>query len=236
MKRSVVSQRGVDHQGPDRIIAIHRPEEGELRMRRVITRRGQRTRVKVASWKMGRAVHAESRDEAVAMKLLDGDPDVRAFYEQPCLIEYVHKGVLRRHYPDIEVVYVEHKALLEVKSRRSDLDPEVEERTVFMRKFLPLLGYQYSLVFGEDLKCDRRLSNMQTLLRWGREAVSLPHFESIRRHASWKSNLCWGDFDQAEGALTRRNACRLALEGRLRLDLSQPLGPNTPVQLLQGGV
>lgn len=225
-------QQSIDH-GPDRIIAIHRPEPGELRMRRVITRSGTRVRIKVASWKMGRAVHAESRDEAVALRLLDGDPSVKAFHEQPSLIEYVHNGSLRRHFPDVEVDYGDRKVFWEVKGQRQASELEIQSRTAFMRDHLANLGFGYELVISEQLKLDARLGTIEFLRRWGRAEVSLVHYEQVRLHAQLHGGLRWGDFNNPDGAMSRGTACRLALEGRLRFEISRPITPDVVLELVE---
>lgn len=222
--------------GPDRIIAIHRPAPGALRMRRPLTRSGMRVRVKVASWKLQRAVHAESIDESVAVTLLDGDPKVARFSEQPCLIEFVLDGCARKHYPDLEVVFTGgQKEIWEIKPDRFSNDPFIRRRTDFLTRELLEHGYRYRLVVSSELQEDSRLPAIQQLLRWGRAPVDLRDYEAIRCECQQPEPLTLGRFKQPTGPFTRGNAYRLALEGQLQIDLSQPLSDGTLVRLIDAG-
>src|ERR1039457_2276067 len=86
---------------PSGIRSILFPAPGQMRFRRVVSRSNARSAGKYPSWKMDRMMHWESNNELNAFRLLDCDPNVTSYSEQPCRIAYVMDGVERIHFPDI---------------------------------------------------------------------------------------------------------------------------------------
>lgn len=64
---------------------------------------------------MGRMVQWESHNELNAYRLLDANPAVRAFHEQPLVIHYKLGGESHIHYPDTLVDLGTSRELWEVK-------------------------------------------------------------------------------------------------------------------------
>jgi hypothetical protein len=157
------------------------PEPGRMRSRKVVSRSNARSTGKYPSWKMGRMIHWESINELNAFRLLDCDPNVTSYSEQPCQIVYVLDGVERVHYPDILVTTTAGKQLWEVKLRSNASEPEVLARANFLSRALPRCGYEYRTVFGEDLARQPRLNNANLLLSLGKRAVSDCEWEDVRR-------------------------------------------------------
>jgi hypothetical protein len=136
-------------------------------------------------------MHWESIPELNAFRLLDCDPNVTSYCEQPCQIVYVLDGVDRIHYPDILVTTTAGKQLWEVKLRSNASEPEVFARTAFLSRELPRWGYQYQTVLGEDLARQPRLSNANLLLRFGKQAVNDCEWEGVRRTLAEQGELVW---------------------------------------------
>ncbi|MFO0601689.1 MAG: TnsA endonuclease N-terminal domain-containing protein [Polyangiales bacterium] len=81
------------------------------------------------SWKAGRTVAHESILERNLFLLLDGDPRVRTFEEQPCRIEFEGPRGKRRYTPDARVEYVDGAVeLVEVKYDQDLGRMSVEQR------------------------------------------------------------------------------------------------------------
>src|SRR5580692_8771394 len=113
------------------------PESGEARARKVVSRSNARATGKYPSWKMQRSMQWESVNELHAFRLLDCDPGVIRFKEQPCRIEYVGVDGLHRHFPDILVETRVCKELWEVKPLAQAMRPEVSLRTELLLRELP---------------------------------------------------------------------------------------------------
>ena len=177
---------------------------------------------------MKRMLHWESVHEPNAFRLLDCNPDVTKFGEQPCEIEYVIDGVERVHYPDILVTTTEGEEIWEVKPQSNALERGVLQRTALLSGVLPWWGYTYRMVLAEDLGRQPRLSNANVILRFGRNTISDHDWESIRRIADQRGQLFWsaacrGDY----GARGREILCGLALRGFLTIDMNSELSHET---------
>ncbi len=101
----------------------------QVRSRRVVTRSRFRPTGKYPSWKMERMLQWESINELNAFRLLDCDPRVTVFTEQPCEIVYFDGTETKRHYPDIYVEIDSHQELWEVKAECEASQSEVSTRT-----------------------------------------------------------------------------------------------------------
>lgn len=210
------------------LIRIELPEPGQLRSRKVVTRSRARFTGKYPSWKMQKMVQWESFGELKVFKLLDCDPEVRLFREQPFTIHYRLAGRWRRHYPDILVETIHSTEVWEVKTERDALSPDIEERSVFLQTALPKLGYNYRVVDRNDFGDQRRLIHAETLLRFGRCQISLFDREFLRRLLNDAGSLCWHAAQRGDyGPKGPHILCRLVLEGRLQARLGPLPAPET---------
>jgi hypothetical protein len=222
---------------PPGIRSIHFPEPGRMRSRKVVSRSNTRSAGKYPSWKMGRMMHWESNNELNAFRLLDCDPEVATYSEQPCQIAYVMDGVERTHYPDILVTTAEGKQLWEVKARSNAVEPDVVARTGFLSLVLTHWGYQYRTVLAEDLARQPRLSNANLLLSLGKRAVSDCEWENVRRTVAEEGALVWSQACAGNyGRNGREILCSLALRGALTIDMNMPISPTTEFVARKGGL
>lgn len=215
----------------DRVVGLVYPRDGRLRARKVVSRSKARGTGKYPSWKMQRMLQWESPHELNAFRLLDADPNVTAFREQPVTVSYVQDGEKRTHYPDIEVVYSGHKQLWEVKSARDAEEPDVMHRTRLMEAALPHFGYTYRVVVAETLTANCRLANAIELLRRGRADVSPLEREHARRIFE-KRDISWREINTGLlGPKGKALVCRLVLEGVLSIDTDKPIRCDSLVSL-----
>lgn len=210
-------------------IVINFPQDGKIRSRKVVKRSNARNSGKYPSWKMQRMMQWESPNEGNAMRILDANPDVIAFNEQPCEIVYTLNGDKRRHYPDFLVSESNHKEFWEVKTAKDANQPEVAERTAFLTELLPLYGYRYRVVTAESLASQPQLSNFKRLNKFGRQALSVIQEETIRLLFKEQPVMDWGVFENQSPAALRQIS-RLILEGKLNIDLHQPIQATTQIR------
>lgn len=213
------------------LITIEFPET--IRSRKVVTRSRARPTGKYPSWKMGRMLQWESVAELNAMRLLDADPSVPFFAEQPLLLRYQLRGESRLHYPDQLVKRdTGSKELWEIKSERDAAREDVAARTALLRAGLPTYGYEYRLVYAEELRRQPRLSNVLEILKWGRGAITAVERERIRALLTRAPAVTWGAaVSGAVGRSGRQVLCRLVLEGMLAFDVNKRLALDTPFTL-----
>ncbi|MGD0156637.1 MAG: TnsA endonuclease N-terminal domain-containing protein [Terracidiphilus sp.] len=204
------------------------PGPGQMRSRKVVSRSSARPKGKYPSWKMSRMLEWESENELNAFRLLDCDPDVTRFCEQPCEVVYVLDGKARSHYPDILVEKDGQRELWEVKPESEAEEPEVVTRTTLLVQGLPFWGYTYRVVLANHLAMQPRQSNACFLLGFGRRAVTECEQEFIRRVFTRRGSLLWSDACLGEfGPWGREILCNLVLRGILIIDLNSPIGPST---------
>ncbi len=178
---------------------------------------------------MGRMMHWESPHELNAFRLLDADPDVLKFAEQPLVVIYVLDGMKREHYPDVLIYWSNRtKALWEIKPEDKALDPEMVRRTALMARGLPAFGFSYQMVTAPELTTGLGLANALVLLRLGRGDIPNIERERIRRFMDSVGHITWKAVQG--GVLGPRGpayVCRLILEGALHVDGSMPLTGDT---------
>lgn len=211
---------------PNAIIAIEYPSDSGTRIRRVVTRSRARPTGKYPSWKMGRMIQWESHNELNAYRLLDANPAVRAFAEQPLAVHYYLDGEQHVHYPDTLVELSTSRELWEIKPASEAITPENISRTKLMTEALPHHGFTYRIVLAEDLRREPRLSNALTLLKYGRQPVGALEREQLRLLLEKSEGLRWGNASNGDlGPRGRFILARLVLEGQLNIDFELPLSP-----------
>lgn len=222
---------------PSGIRSIRFPEPGQMRSRKVVSRSNARSAGKYPSWKMGKMMHWESRNELNAFRLLDCDPNVTSYSEQPCQIVYIMDGVERIHYPDILVTTAGTKQLWEVEPRSKALEPEVLARTALLSRALPRWGYAYNVTFAEDLARQPSLGNSTLLLSLGKRAVSNCEWENVRRTVAEQGSLVWSEACAGNyGRNGREILCSLVLRGALTIDMNLPISSATAFTARKGGL
>lgn len=215
-----------------RIISIQHLQPGQDRARRVVSRSNHRPTGKYPSWKMERHVQWESPNELNAYRLLDADPSVMRFQEQPLEIIYELDGVMHHHFPDTLVETQSGKALWEIKPRQWAMTPKNTMRAALMTSELPKYGYEYRLVIAEELRRQPRLNTVLTLLQWGRQDIPLVDRERLRLHFVNTPSVTWDAVLNGElGPDGRRYVSRLLLEGALSYDMDQPLTHESVLKL-----
>lgn len=218
----------------DGIVSIEFAPPNE-RARKVVSRSNTRPTGKFPSRRMGRMIHWDSPHELNAYRLLESNPSVLSFREQPCVIHYQLDGQVFRHYPDCLVETHGAKALWEVKTAADARRPEVAIRTRFLVQHAPTWGYEYAVVLAEDLARQPRMKNVRYLLRHGRIELTFEQKEFARRLFASTFQISWADvLDDKYQPFTMQQACRLVLDGALYLDLDAPVKSDTQLVKVPG--
>ncbi|MFZ6873953.1 TnsA endonuclease N-terminal domain-containing protein [Undibacterium sp. Di27W] len=210
------------------IVSIHFPESGKIRARKIVTRSRSRPTGKYPSWKMKRMIQWESHNELNAFRILDVDPNVKYFFEQPLEIRYRQEGGEYSHYPDLLVVSYSGKELWEIKPNSDAAKPENMKRTELMINALPEFGFTYRMVTGEELSNNPLMKNGAMLLKFGRDDIPALDRERLRVFLKTQIPLRWGDvIEGALGPKGRNHVCRLILEGSLVFDTKKAISLDT---------
>lgn len=196
----------------------------EERVRRVVSRSNHRVTGKYPGFKSRRMHYWESTLERDAFMLLDVDHEVISYDEQPAIL-YYGEGFKNRHYPDILVTHRNRREFVEVKTDQEALSEEIVTRTAILVPALARHGYGYRIWMESEIReCSNRLANLRFLMRFGRAAIELPHFEWFRQQFSRTPALPWRAIvGQPTDMSKLAGLCRLVLEGRLWVNLAQPI-------------
>jgi hypothetical protein len=198
------------------------PADGRIRSRKVVTRSRARATGKFPSLKMNRMLQWESVNELNAFRLLEVNPAVLKFNEQPCELHYVMNDEPHVHYPDI-LVHLNHGAeFWEIKAVAEAKHPDVIERTKLLTQALPNFGYQYRVILGEDLGRKVRLENIKSILAYGRKDVTSLLREKVRQIFCQHQEIKLGELiEVSKGKIGRNEIYRLILIGDLICDLEE---------------
>lgn len=212
------------------VLSIEWANPIEVRARRVVSRSNSRPTGKYPSWKMRRMMQWESQHECHALMLLDSNPAVLSFSEQPCLIRYYLDGEICRHYPDILVITQQSRELWEIKLKAEADSPVIAQRTAYLSKHLPDYGYTYRVIHAESLAVRPQLENIKRLLRLGRQPVDLICRERFRILFQHSNAIPWKLLSTKEFDFGRQTA-RLILEGYLEFSIHLPLNEETLISI-----
>lgn len=223
MKKSTDASRAVT---PERPITISFPCEGALRARDIVRRSNYRVTGKYPSIKMGRMMQWESRAERYAFMLLDADPVVTRYNEQPAKIEYLLDGRVHAHFPDLLIERAGARIFLEVKTiKEFENDPELQLRSRFLANVLPSLGFGYEVWLDSDIYRQPRFDNARFLTRLGRRPIDARVLETVRR-AIMRSSCAVTMGDVFSGLLGNHGVfiiCRAIMDGHVQFPAEERL-------------
>lgn len=192
------------------------PDPGKPRIRKVVTRSRSRKTGKYPSWKMGRMVQWDSGNEKTVFRTLDGDATVIAFYEQPFCVRYLDNGILRRHYPDVLVEFIDGVDVWEIKDARDQLDADIVRRTAILKPLFAQLGIRYRLVFVDKQTTKGTEAYCTSVVRFGRPSIDQVERERARRFFECRQRITWQDAETGcLGDKSKNIVARLLLEGNL---------------------
>ena len=164
-------------------LTIQFPPEGELRVRRIISRAAPRPTTKFFALRLERYVHCESLLEVEVAELLDACPAATSFAEQAMLLTYTMSGEVREHIPDLVVRTATRRLVLEAKFLQTQKEEDLQ-RAEYLRPLLAAQGYEYFLVDETHTRHHCYLQNARFLLRRARMEPSEETKLLILHHVS----------------------------------------------------
>ena len=151
------------------------PKNDQVRARRVIFISNNGHPCKFGSLKCGRILHLESGVERDWATILEFDPTVIIFYEQPFRIEYFDAENKKRSiFPDFLVYYDNGSVVVvEIKLAADASEPENKQKFELEKQILEYHGYGFKLITDEDMENDLLLSNSKKLRPYRRTSVDI---------------------------------------------------------------
>jgi hypothetical protein len=209
-------------------------------MRNIRNKTGfKKTVGKFPSLKMGRTVKWESQIERDFLYLLEFDPDVLLFHEQPVEILYAYKRKTGKYYPDFYVERLFCKELVEVKPSSKLRDPENKIKFLAGEEYCRGRGWIFKVVTDEQIREESLLENIKLLNRYA--TVDVP--AEFRHYTMALVETNGGEMCLAEliagskdkfGRAAINNIYSLLYHQSLNADLKKPLTDQTTIKLLKG--
>jgi hypothetical protein len=148
---------------------------------RKVSNRGGNTIGKFPSLKMQRMVAYESLIEKDFIYVLDYEPDVTWFEEQPLTITYEHEGKTRRYTPDFHVVRGGQHWLVECKPEKFVDKEENQRKFNAAESWCAERGWVFCVVTAQDLRQGQRLENIKLMSPYARHPALPPLRSAIYR-------------------------------------------------------
>lgn len=199
---------------------------------RRITNFGRKVIGKFPSVKTGRAVWWESPLERDYVHLLEFDPDVVCYREQPLRIRYILDNTAHTYTPDFLVERASgRKQIIEVKPEEIAVSPEYQRFSRAISHVCEKDGFEFVTATDKTVRLQPRLDNVKILHRYSRVPILPDHIVECRRFLLNNREATLGRLTghlRAKGIGTRV-AYALVSRGLVIVDLGAPLGASSTV-------
>jgi hypothetical protein len=135
---------------------------------RTVSNRGGNTIGRYPSLKLGRMVRYESLIERDLIYVLDFDPAISWFEEQPLTLKYRTAGQTRRYTPDFQVCQAGQMRLVECKPQTRVARPENQRKFAVARAWCEAQGWRFEVITEVQLAASQRVQNIIRLTRFAR--------------------------------------------------------------------
>lgn len=211
---------------------------------RTVSNRGRRNVIGYfPSLKMRRMVQFESTLERDLIYLLDFDPQVAEFEEQPLKIAYQHEGKRLPYTPDFQAVSTSGRiALLECKPHCFVSREDNQRKFSAAQARCAERGWLFQVITDKQLRTGYKVQNVKLLTQHARHEVSVQIKGSIFAClANAKRPLTIGDVmlavNPTEPPAAIMPILHMAYHHELYLPLNKaPLNPQSPVRLYRPSV
>lgn len=205
---------------------------------RKITNRGSKTKVigRTSSYKMGRAVVWESQIERDFVYLLEFDPNVLSYQEQPRKFQYRDEGKAHSYTPDFEVRTNDKTLIIEVKPASKAQQEENQRLFKLVAPVIEADGFEYRVVTDTMIRHEPQLSNIKYLRIHGRTVPTASDQLIAHHHITQQPTATVGSLmdEFAARSLPRQTVYSLIYWGVIAVDLGQPLTPLSLLYLPKG--
>ncbi|KAA3662710.1 MAG: hypothetical protein DWQ04_12670 [Chloroflexi bacterium] len=142
---------------------------------RNVSNRGRRNIIGYfPSLKMCRMVQFESTLERDLIYLLDFDPQVAEFEEQPLKIAYQYEGKGKGYTPDFQAMFTSGQiALLECKPHRFVKKEENQHKFSMAQGWCTARGWRFHVITDKQLRTGYRVQNVKLLTQHARHEVGV---------------------------------------------------------------
>lgn len=134
-----------------------------------------RIRGKFPSIKTGRMVYWESLNEEGYYRILDFDPQVTNYQEQPFKIVYIYDGKKHTYTPDVYVVRKDIRQVVEVKPETELNNTENLIKFEAAKEYCYEQGLEFKVVTDKQIFKGELVANLKLLYRYARVRIPFQH-------------------------------------------------------------
>lgn len=191
------------------------------------------------SLKLERMVEFESLIERDFIYILDFDPEVEWFSEQPLTIEYEHENKACRYTPDFWLSRLGQPVLVECKPKKLVDLPQNQRKFAAARVWCAVREWDFRVVTDEQLRRDYRLANIKLLTQFARYYIPADIKNRIRTFLrSISGSITMADLMSKVNAqqpqLVRIPIYHMAFHHELAFNLNDaPISSNSLVSLVE---
>jgi hypothetical protein len=165
---------------------------------RKVSNRGGNAVGRFPSAKMGRMIAFESLLERDFIYLLDYDPTVEWFEEQPLSIEYLYETQLLHYTPDFHLFEGGRHVLVECKPEQFVASEENRRKVAVAQAWCEERGWEFRLVTDQQVRSGYRLQNIKLLSQYARQKVDTATRSQIQAFVqAAQMPICIHDLAQA---------------------------------------
>jgi len=188
---------------------------------------------KFPSLKLNRTVLWGSQLVRDFLYLLEFDPDVLSYREQPMQLDYVHNSVQYGYIPSFLVKRSKNQQIIEVKSEEQLGSEAATIKYRLIASILRQEGYDFYVVTDKTIRVQPRLDNIKFLWKYARTPITPQH--QILCHNLMRRNhdVAFSEvvqFFESHHA-PRQVVYALMYRGAFTFDLMQPIDSKTILQL-----
>lgn len=177
---------------------------------------------------------AESRPElALFLVLAEMDPNVRAVTAQPTKIPFGHDGKPCHHFPDFAVIEAGESVLYEVKTRKKYADPRIMSVLASASRAIQVCGWPYFVALDTDMRDAPHFRHAESLWRRHRPIFTDLQRLAVERVLRTRERTVAdvvADLAGTDAAPSVEQVLSLAANGRVFIDLTQPIGRGSIVR------
>lgn len=187
---------------------------------------------KFPSRKMGRNIWWESLLERDYIHLLEFDPDVTGYEEQPITVPYPIEGKIRRYTPDFLVERESRLQIVEVKSKEKASSEEFRLFFLAVEPEIRKRGFEFVVATDEMIRVQPRLENVKILGGYARVSFRAQHQVLCQRFLRANEKASIADLARvlSDKGVTLSVVYALIYHGALAIDLNLPLSPSSTVR------
>lgn len=192
---------------------------------RKITNRGGRKVISLFPTRHGHSVWCESLNELYFAHLLDTDPEVLDFEEQPSPIHYWLTGKKRRHTPDFLAKRKSGNYLYQVKPHEVAISAEWQEKFRAIALEAKRQGYLFEVITDRWIKQEPKLTNVLILRRYYTEPFTEEHQLVARKLFATYPQITLGGMRAGfeHCGFTMQSLYAMIYHGLIALALEQPI-------------